>query len=98
MKVMVDLCVVPMGVGVSVSEQIALCEKIITEAGLESQLHPYGTVIQGDWEEVFATVKKCHLKLHESGVLRIFTNMKIGTRIDKEQSMDDKVESVLSKL
>ena len=98
MKVMVDLCVVPMGVGVSVSEQIALCEKIINEAGLESQLHPYGTVIQGDWEEVFETVKKCHLKLHESGVLRIFTNMKIGTRIDKEQSMDDKVESVLSKL
>ena len=98
MKVMVDLCVVPMGVGVSVSEQIALCEKISTDAGLESQLHPYGTVSQGDGEEVFETVKKCHLKLHESGVLRIFTNMKIGTRIDKEQSMDDKVKSVLSKL
>ena len=98
MKVMVDLCVVPMGIGVSVSEQIALCEEIITEAGLESQLHPYGTVIQGDWDEVFEIVKKCHLKLHESGVLRIFTNMKIGTRIDKEQSMADKVDSVLSKL
>ena len=65
---------------------------------MESQLHPYGTVIQGDWDEVFETVKKCHLKLHESGVLRIFTNMKIGTRIDKEQSMADKVDSVLSKL
>ena len=39
MKVMVDSCVVLMGVGVSVSEQIALCEKIITE-GFVIQLHP----------------------------------------------------------
>ena len=98
MKVMVDLCVVPMGVGVSVSEHIAECEKIIAQTTLHSQLHPYGTVIEGEWDEVFETVKKCHLKLHDSGVVRIFTNMKIGTRIDKEQSMQDKIDSVLNKI
>ena len=31
MKVMVDLCVVPMGVDVSVSKYIAECEKIIAK-------------------------------------------------------------------
>ena len=42
MKVMVDLCVVPIGVGVSVSEYVAECERIIQRAGLDSSLHPYG--------------------------------------------------------
>ncbi len=98
MKVMIDLCVVPMGVGISVSDYIAECEIIISEAGLNAQLHPYGTVIEGEWDEVFEVVKKCHEKLHDIGVVRIFTNMKIGTRKDREQSMQDKVDSVLEKL
>lgn len=98
MKVMIDLCVVPMGVGISVSDYIAECEIIISEAGLNAQLHPYGTVIEGEWDEVFEVVKKCHEKLHDIGVVRIFTSMKIGTRKDREQSMQDKVDSVLEKL
>ena len=98
MKVMIDLCVVPMGVGISVSDYIAECEVIISEAGLNAQLHPYGTVIEGEWDEVFEVVKKCHEKLHDIGVVRIFTSMKIGTRKDREQSMQDKVDSVLEKL
>lgn len=34
MKVIVDLCVVPIGVGVSLSSYVAACEKVLTEAGL----------------------------------------------------------------
>ena len=98
MKVMVDLCVVPMGIGVSVSKYIAECEKIVKKAGLESQLHPYGTVIEGEWDTVFRVVKKCHERLHNMGVPRIFTTMKIGTRNDREQSMQDKIDSVLKKI
>lgn len=98
MKVMVDLCVVPIGVGVSVSEYVAACERVITAAGLDSQLHPYGTVIQGDWEDVMAAVKRCHEVVHEMGVPRVFTTLKLGTRTDREQSMDDKINSVREKL
>ena len=35
MKVIVDLCVVPFGVGVSVSRYVAACERILAEAGLK---------------------------------------------------------------
>lgn len=98
MQVMIDLCVVPMGVGVSVSKYVAACERIIANAGLESQLHPYGTVIQGEWDTVFAVVKECHERIHEMGAPRVFTNLKVGTRTDKEQSMQDKIDSVESKL
>lgn len=72
MKVIADLCVVPMGVGVSVSRQVAVCERILAEAGLKTKLHAYGTNIEGDWDTVFAAVKRCHEALHESGVPRIY--------------------------
>jgi uncharacterized protein (TIGR00106 family) len=98
MKVIADLCVIPMGIGVSVSKQVAMCEQILTEAGLKTKLHAYGTNIEGEWDTVFAAVKRCHEALHEAGVPRVSTNMRFGTRIDKEQSMDDKVHSVEAKL
>lgn len=98
MKVMVDLCVVPIGVGVSVSGYVAACERLITDAGLDSQLHPYGTVIEGDWDAVMAVVKRCHEVVHEMGAPRVFTTLKLGTRTDREQSMDDKINSVREKL
>ncbi len=98
MKVMVDLCVVPIGVGVSVSEYVAECERLIAAAGLEAQLHPYGTVIEGEWDAVFAVVKRCHERVHEMGAPRVFTSLKVGTRTDREQTMQDKLDSVRAKL
>jgi uncharacterized protein (TIGR00106 family) len=98
MNVMIDFCIVPLGVGVSVSEYVVACEKIIKGNGLSHQLHPYGTVIEGDWDTVFACVKQCHEKVHAMGAPRITTTLKVGTRTDKKQSMQDKVDSVLNKL
>ena len=94
MKVVADLCLVPLGVGVSVSRYVAACEKILADAGLETRLHSYGTNIEGEWDEVFAAIRRCHETIHEMGAPRISTNMRFGTRVDKKQSMDDKVRSV----
>ena len=98
MKVMIDLCVVPIGVGVSVSEYIAACERILDEAGLRHQMHAYGTNVEGEWDEVFAAVKRCHEVVHKMGAPRISTSLKIGTRSDRAQSMQDKIDSVNRKL
>lgn len=98
MRVMIDLCVVPIDVGLSVSPYIAACERVIAEAGLASSLHAYGTTIEGEWDDVFAAVKRCHEVLHEMGVVRIHSTMRIGTRTDRIQTMDDKVASVRAKL
>ncbi|ELP31968.1 MTH1187 family thiamine-binding protein [Rhodopirellula baltica] len=97
MKVIVDLCVVPMGVGVSVGKYVAECQKVLQEAGLKHQLHAYGTNIEGDWDEVFAAIKLCHERVHTFGAPRITTSIKVGTRTDREQSMQDKIDSVVEK-
>lgn len=98
MKVIVDLCVVPIGVGLSVSKYIAECEKILKDAGLKTMLHAYGTNIEGEWDDVFNAVKKCHEKVHEIGAPRISSSIRLGTRTDREQSMEDKIRSVELKL
>ncbi len=74
MQVIADLCVVPIGIGVSVSKEVAICERILQAAGLKTQLHAYGTNIEGDWDQVFAAVKQCHEALHAAGVPRIKHN------------------------
>ncbi len=98
MNVIMDLCVVPMGVGVSVSEYIAACHEILKHKGLKTQLHAYGTNIEGEWDEVMEAVKECHEKVHGMGAPRITTTIKMGTRVDRQQTMDEKVSSVLDKL
>lgn len=98
MKVLVDLCIVPIGVGVSLSPYIAACEKVLTEAGLKTVLHSYGTNIEGEWDAVFAAIRRCHEVVHGMGAPRIATTIKLGTRTDRDQTMEDKVKSVKEKL
>ena len=71
---------------------------MLREAGLSHSLHAYGTNIEGDWDAVFAAVRRCHEVLHEMGAPRIHTNIKCGTRVDRSQTLQDKVQSVESKL
>lgn len=98
MKVIADLCVVPIGIGVSVSKEVAICERILAAAGLKTHLHAYGTNIEGEWDQVFAAVKQCHEALHAAGVPRISSTLRFGTRIDREQTIEDKITSVERKL
>lgn len=98
MNVILDLCVVPLGVGVSVSEYIVACQKVLSEAGFQPHLHAYGTTIEGDWDAVMAAVKSCHEAVHEMGAPRISTTIKLGTRTDRAQTIENKVRSVRDKL
>ena len=98
MKVIADLCVVPMGVGVSVSRHVAACERVLRAAGLKVHLHAYGTNIEGEWDQVFAAIKRCHEVVHEMGAPRITTSIKVGTRTDRIQTMEEKVRSVEEKM
>jgi uncharacterized protein (TIGR00106 family) len=98
MKALADICIIPMGAGVSVSKYIVACEEIFNEAGLDTLLHAYGTNVEGEWDDVMAALKRCHEKVHAMGAPRISTTIRLGTRIDREQTMQDKIDSVTSKM
>jgi uncharacterized protein (TIGR00106 family) len=94
LKAIVDLCVIPIGVGVSLGKYIAACEKILNRPGLKTQLHAYGTNIEGEWDLVFQAVKECHEELHRMGAPRLSSTLRVGTRTDRVQTMEDKIRSV----
>ena len=98
MHVHVEFCLVPIGAGTSLSPYIARGQELIRAAGLEHQLHAYGTNIAGDYDAVMAVVRECHEAVHAMGAPRIFTTLKIGSRTDREQRLQDKIDSVIDQL
>ena len=98
MNVHVDFCIIPIGVDISLSPYIAACQNVLRDAGLKHYLHAYGTNIEGEWDSVFTAIKKCHAVVHEMGAKRVMTTLKVGTRTDRQQSLEDKVKSVEEKI
>jgi len=98
MHVILDFTVVPVGTGVSLSRYIAEVERVLRDTGLGFEMHANGTNLEGEWDAVMAAIRTCHERLHAMGVPRIHTDIKLGTRSDREQRMADKVPSVRQKL
>ncbi len=94
MNVIVDFCLIPLGVGVSLSPYIATCQRLLETADVEFQMHAYGTNIEGEWATVFSAIEGCHRAIHAMGAPRITSTLKVGTRTDREQHMQDKIDSV----
>ena len=98
MKAIADLCIIPLGVGLSLGTYIAECERVLAGYGVKTRLHAYGTNIEGEWDDVVAAIKRCHEALHAMGVPRVSSSIRIGTRTDRAQTIEDKIRSVEEKL
>lgn len=98
MKVLADISLIPLGVGTSLSTYVAACERVLRDAGLEPKLHAFGTNVEGDWDVVMAALRRCHDTVHELGAPRVSTTVKLSTRVDRTQTLAEKVSSVEQKL
>jgi uncharacterized protein (TIGR00106 family) len=96
-KVLADISIVPLGAGDSLSPYIAACQRVFTEAGLESRLHAFGTNVEGEWAQVLDAVRRCHEVVHGMGAPRVTATVKLSTRVDRDQTLAGKIESVQSK-
>ncbi|KAH3682985.1 hypothetical protein WICPIJ_006045 [Wickerhamomyces pijperi] len=82
----------------SVSDEVAKVELYIQKSGLKHTLHSAGTTIEGTWDEVMNLIGQLHQHLHDEGILRVQSDIRVGTRIDKDQSAKDKIDVVLAKM
>ena len=94
MKIIADLCIVPMGVGPSVSRYIRDVRDIIEASGLVHVMHANGTNIEGEMAAVTAVVEACCARLTELGVERVFCTLVFSTRTDKPQTMAGKLAAI----
>lgn len=58
-------------------------------------VHANGTNLEGDFWLVMAIVFICTLRVHAMGVPRMKTLLSFGTRTDRDQTMEEKVKSVM---
>lgn len=72
------------------------CDTDANHTNLVTRWHELTT--EGPWDEVCATIGKAHEALHEKGVVRIQSDIRIGTRTDKDQSPQDKIDAVMRHL
>jgi uncharacterized protein (TIGR00106 family) len=91
MKALAEIQVIPIGVGVSVRKEVQRAHEVIQASGLKAQLHAYGTNVEGDLETILATVGRVHETLHAEGAPRLATTIKLGTRTDKEPTLEAKL-------
>jgi uncharacterized protein (TIGR00106 family) len=97
MSVIVNLALFPMGKGESASPYVARAAKIIRASGLPNQLHPMGTCIEGEWDEVMAVVGRC-FKALENDCGRIYLTLAADYRKGVDDRLGRKVASVEEKL
>jgi len=51
-------------------------------------------IAEGSWDEVMRVIGQCHSMVHANGVVRIQSDIRVGSRTDKAQSAQDKVDAV----
>ena len=67
--VLLEFSMSPLGKGESVSKYVARSLDIIDKSGVAYRLNPMGTVLEGEWDEVMAVVKKCYLRMRKDFVI-----------------------------
>jgi len=88
-----EFSIVPIGSGSSVGGQLAQVLKIVDESGLPYKINPMGTVVEGEWSDIMALIKKCHEAVMQTGE-RALTTISIDDRKGKPNRIDEKVKAI----
>lgn len=91
MKATAEIQVIPIGEGVSVRAQVKRAHQLLADSGLRVALHAFGTNVEGELGDILDAVRRVHETLHAEGVVRLATALKLGTRTDKEPSLEGKL-------
>jgi len=93
-----EISVVPLGEGCSVSKYVAKCVEVIKRYNLTYEITAMGTIIEGDLEKLMEVALLMHKVPFDIGAKRVLTTIKIDDRRDKTSTIYSKVESVKNKI
>jgi len=95
--VLLEMSIVPMGRGDSVSQYVAQCVDLVDQSGLDYELHSMGTIVEGELSEVLQLMQQCMEKVAEQND-RVTCSAKLDFRRGKQGRLLAKVDSVEKKL
>ena len=91
--VLLEFSMSPLGKGESVGRYVARSLDIIDKSGVAYRLNPMGTVLEGEWNDVFRVVGKCYERMKKD-CNRISCTIKVDYRKGYKGRLDSKVSSV----
>ncbi|MCY3727731.1 MAG: MTH1187 family thiamine-binding protein [Nitrospira sp.] len=95
--VLLEFSMSPLGKGESVGKYVSRSLQIIDKSGVEYRLNPMGTVLEGEWDEVFDVVRQCYERMKKD-CDRISCTMKVDYRKGHTGRLSGKVASVEKRL
>lgn len=95
--VLLEMSIVPLGAGESVSDDVARCVRLIAESGLPYELHSMGTIVEGELHEVLDLMRRC-IELTAERSDRVSCSAKLDYRRGRQGALRSKVDSVQAKL
>jgi uncharacterized protein (TIGR00106 family) len=94
---LLELSVIPLGRGRSISSDIADLVKLIDGSGLDYRLTAAGTILEGNWEQLMDVARKCHAEMRKK-TERVVTFMKIDDYAERTGRLTTAVTSVETKV
>ena len=91
--VLLEFSMSPLGRGESVGKYVARALDIIDKSGVDYRLNPMGTVLEGDWDQVFGVVKECFEEMRRD-CDRVTAVIKVDYRRGKKGRLTGKVVSI----
>jgi uncharacterized protein (TIGR00106 family) len=95
--VLLEFSMSPLGKGESVGKYVARSLDIIDKSGVAYRLNPMGTVLEGEWDEVFDVVRRCYLRMRKD-CNRISCTIKVDFRKGHSGRLSGKTASVERRL
>lgn len=79
------------------SDKVAEIIDIVKASKIPHKLTAMGTILEGDWNEIMALIKKCHLAARKKSI-RVYTSIRIDDFHGREGRLEGKVKSVMRKV
>lgn len=94
---LLELSVIPLGRGRSISADVADLVKLIDASGLDYRLTAAGTIIEGSWDQVMDLARKCHAAMRKK-TERVVTYMKVDDYAERTGRLTGAIASVEQKV
>ena len=90
---LLEFSIVQICSGSSLGGRLAEVLKIVDSSGLPYKINPMGTVVEGEWDDLFKLVKECHMTVMKNEE-RVLTSISIDDRKGKPNRLEEKVKYI----
>lgn len=94
---LMELSIIPLGRGRSISADLADAIELVDESGLDYKVTPTSTVVEGEWDELVDVARRCHGSVREKSD-RVITLIKLDDHAERTGRLSGAVESVVDKV